>query len=130
MWRKGGMGEFYTYLPPFTVAGYEANEAQCHVPPYSECNPDYGNSIGRGAFNFTSGERGTVAMRVLLNDPGVANGELELWYNGESVISVGGLIIRDSAEGRIRGLMMQTFFGGKWRSSAFRRWGRGPRVRY
>ena len=114
------MGEFYTYLPPFTTPGYEANEAQCHVPPYSECNPEYGNSIGRGAFNFTGGERGTVAMRVLLNDPGVANGELELWYNGESVIELGGLIIRDSAEGRIRGLMMETFFGGKWRRPASR----------
>ena len=113
MWRTGGMGELYTYLPPYTTAGYEANEVQCNVPPYSECNPEYGNSIGRGAFNFTSGERGTVAMRVLLNDAGVSNGELELWYNGESVISVGGLIIRDSDEGRIRGLMMQTFFGGK-----------------
>ncbi|KAF9648354.1 hypothetical protein BDM02DRAFT_3115530 [Thelephora ganbajun] len=113
MWRRGGMGEFYTYLPPFTVPGYEANEAQCHVPPYSECNPKYGNSIGRGAFNFASGERGTVAMRVLLNDAGVANGELELWYNEESVISLGGLIIRDSGKGRLRGLMMQTFFGGK-----------------
>jgi len=113
MWRREGMGEFYTYLPPFTVPGYEANEVQCDVPPYSECNPDYGNSIGRGAFNFTSGERGTVAMRVLLNDAGEANGELELWYNGDSVISLGGLIIRDSEEGRFRGLMMQTFFGGK-----------------
>jgi hypothetical protein len=121
MWRTGGMGEFYTYLPPFTTPGYEANEVQCHVPPYSECNPDYGNSIGRGAFNFTSGERGTVAMRVLLNDAGEANGELELWYNGESVISLGGLIIRDSDEGRLRGLMMQTFFGGK---------GQGPHSRH
>lgn len=120
MWRRDGMGELYTYLPPFTIPGNEANEVQCHVPPYSECNPEYGNSIGRGAFNFTAGKRGTVATRVLLNDAGVANGELELWYNGESVISVGGLIIRDSDEGRIRGLMMQTFFGGKWRKPTFR----------
>jgi len=114
MWRVDGMGEFYNYLPPFTTPGYEANEVQCHVPPYSECNPDYGNSVGRGAFSFTSGERGTVAMRVLLNDAGEANGEIELWYNGKSVIMLGGLIIRDSEEGRLRGLMMQTFFGGKW----------------
>lgn len=107
------MGEVYSYLPPFTIPGFEANEAQCHVPPYSECNPDFGNSVGRGAFSFTSGDRGTVAMRVLLNDAGEANGEIELWYNGKSVISLGGLIIRDSDQGRLRGLMMQTFFGGK-----------------
>jgi hypothetical protein len=115
MWRSGGIGELYTYLPQFTIPGYEANEAQCHVPPYSECNPDYGNSVGRGAFNFTSGNRGTVAMRVLLNDAGVANGELEIWYNGDRVIILDRVIIRDSCESRIRGLMMQTFFGGKWR---------------
>jgi hypothetical protein len=115
MWRSGGIGELYTYLPQFTIPGYEANEAQCHVPPYSECNPDYGNSVGRGAFNFTSGNRGTVAMRVLLNDAGVANGELEVWYNGDRVIRLDRVIIRDSCESRIRGLMMQTFFGGKWR---------------
>lgn len=127
MWRKNGMGEFYTYLPPFTIPGYGANEAQCHVPPYSECNPQYGNSIGRGAFSFTPSERGTVAMRVLLNDAGVANGEIQLWYNGASVISLGGLIIRDSDEGRIRGLMMQTFFGGKWRMRPFRLY--GPTIR-
>jgi hypothetical protein len=54
-------------------------------------------------------------MRVLLNDVGVANGELELWYNGQNVTSLAGLTIRDSDEGRMRGLMMQTFFGGKWR---------------
>ncbi|KAF9239164.1 polysaccharide lyase family 14 protein [Melanogaster broomeanus] len=112
MWRTDGAGEIYSYLPPYTDPQFAANEAQCTVPPYSECNPDYGASIGRGAFYFTSGQWNTVSQRVRLNDIGQPNGELELYVGSVSVINVGGLILRDSEEGRIRGIMMQTFFGG------------------
>ncbi|KAF9239161.1 polysaccharide lyase family 14 protein [Melanogaster broomeanus] len=112
MWRTDGAGEIYSYLPPYTDPQFAANEAQCTVPPYSECNPDYGASIGRGAFYFTSGQWNTVSQRVRLNDIGQANGELELYVGSVSVINVGGLILRDSDEGRIRGIMTQTFFGG------------------
>jgi len=115
MWRSDGQGEFYTYTPPFTIPGFEVNGKQCSVPPFSECNPQYGNSVGRGAFGFKAGTRTTVAERVRLNDVGKANGEIELWVNGKSVIKVTGLILRAKSSGRIRGLMMQTFFGGMWR---------------
>ncbi|KAL4065171.1 polysaccharide lyase family 14 protein [Scleroderma citrinum] len=53
-----------------------------------------------------------VYQRIRLNDVGVANGELELYTAGRSVIKVTGLILRDREEGRIRGIQMQTFFGG------------------
>jgi hypothetical protein len=108
MWRTNGAGEMYTYLPP----GYDANDAVCNIPPFSTCNPTYGASVGRGAFAFKAGESNTVSMRVRLNDAGQSNGELEIWANGQSVISTSGLILRDSDAGRIRGIMMQTFFGG------------------
>lgn len=108
MWRENGQGEVYAYLPPTITA----NQALCNVPPKSICNPQYGSSVGRGAFNFKSGQANAVAMRVRLNDVGQANGEIQLWSNGESVINVGGLVLRDSDAGRIRGLQMQTFFGG------------------
>lgn len=111
MWRTSGKGEIYAYVPPYTNPGYEANKALCSVPPLSDCNPDYGNSVGRGAFNFKAGTRYYVATRVRLNDHGKANGEIQLWANGESVINVSGLILSDSSEGRIRGIQMQTFFG-------------------
>lgn len=104
------MGEMYTYLPP----SYTANQAVCDIAPKSECNPTYGASVGRGSFNFVAGQSNAVAMRVRLNDVGQENGELQLWANGESVINVGGLVLRDSDEGRIYGLMVQTFFGGKY----------------
>ncbi|KAF8061701.1 hypothetical protein FPV67DRAFT_1509975 [Lyophyllum atratum] len=112
MWRAGGAGEFYTYLPPYTDSKFAANKKQCNVAPMSECNPTYGASVGRGSFHFAAGQWTTVSERVRLNDVGQANGELELFVNGKSVVKVDGLILRDNASGRMRGIQMQTFFGG------------------
>lgn len=114
MWRAEGTGELYTYLPPYTEPQFSANQVQCGIPPFSTCNPTYGASVGRGAFFFQSGQWNVVSQRVRLNDVGVANGELELYVAGQSVIKVMGLILRDSEEGRIRGIQMQTFFGGEY----------------
>ncbi len=47
-----------------------------------------------------------------LNDAGQENGELELFVNGQSRIKVSGLVLRSSEAGRIRGMQIQTFFGG------------------
>ncbi|KAF8626293.1 hypothetical protein AX15_004964 [Amanita polypyramis BW_CC] len=112
MWRTAGAGELYTYLPPFTEEPFSANERQCHVPPLSRCNSVYGASVGRGSFHFVPGRWTTVSQRVRLNDIGTANGEIELFVNGQSVINVDGLILRDSPSGRLRGIQMQSFFGG------------------
>lgn len=108
MWRTKGAGEVYTYLPP----AYEANDNVCDVKPVSHCNPTYGASVGRGAYTFEAGQSTTVSMRVRLNDVNQENGEIEMFANGQSVINVGGLVLRDSDAGRFRGIMMQTFFGG------------------
>ncbi|KAG6883664.1 hypothetical protein C0993_004852 [Termitomyces sp. T159_Od127] len=113
MWRGEAAGEFYTYLPPYTDARFAANKVQCDAVANSDCNPTYGASIGRGAFKFADGAWTTVTERVRLNDVGKANGELELFVNGKSIINLDGLILRDSSAGRIRGIQMQTFFGGK-----------------
>jgi len=111
MWRTDAQGEFYTYLPPYTDSRFKANKAQCDAPN-SDCNPTYGASIGRGSFHFAAGSWTTVSQRVRLNDVGQANGEIELFANGKSVIEVKGLILRDSERGRIRGIQAQTFYGG------------------
>ncbi|KAI0263733.1 hypothetical protein BC834DRAFT_827093 [Gloeopeniophorella convolvens] len=108
MWRKDGAGEVYAYLP----TGYDANKAACNVPPFSTCNAVYGDSIGRGSFQFKAGGWTTVSERVRLNDVGKENGEIQLFVNGESVINLSGIVLRDSDQGRIRGVEMQTFFGG------------------
>ena len=51
----------------------------------------------------------------------MANGELELFFNGESVINVGGLMLRGDDAGKIRGIIMQTFFGGMSETFSFPR---------
>ncbi|KII89387.1 polysaccharide lyase family 14 protein [Plicaturopsis crispa FD-325 SS-3] len=112
MWRQNGTGELYTYLPPYTDSKFAANKKVCDVKPMSDCNPTYGASVGRGSYSFTPGSWTTVSQRVKLNDAGQANGEIELFVGGKSVVNVDGLILRDSAAGRMRGIQMQTFFGG------------------
>ncbi|KAM5542808.1 hypothetical protein V8D89_003769 [Ganoderma adspersum] len=108
MWRTSGAGELYTYLPPDSPE----NKAVCTVPPKSDCNDVFGASVGRGAFKFTPGKRNTIGQRIRLNDVGKANGELELFVDGKSVFTVPGLVLRTAASGRIRGIQMQSFFGG------------------
>ncbi|KAI0792651.1 polysaccharide lyase family 14 protein [Abortiporus biennis] len=108
MWRANGAGEVYSYLPP----DEKANQKVCNVPPFSECNPTYGASIGRGSFDFKDGGRTLITQRVKLNDIGKENGELEMWVDGKSLINLDGLVYRTSSEGRVRGIQFQTFFGG------------------
>lgn len=36
-----------------------------------------------------------------------------MFVGGVSVVNVGGLVLRNSSDGRIRGMQMQTFFGGE-----------------
>lgn len=109
MWRGDGDGELYTYFPP----GFSANDKLCNIKPFSECNPEYGASVGRGSFQFARGAWTTVAERVKLNDVAESNGEVQLWVNGKSVIDVRGVVLRARGAGKLRGIQFQTFFGGK-----------------
>jgi len=55
-----------------------------------------------------------------LNDVGVANGEIDIWVNGDKVICITGIVIRENADTVVRGAHFQTFFGGnsqEWASS-------------
>jgi hypothetical protein len=72
MFRTNGMGEIYNYLPTSISQG----NGYCETAPYSTCSPDYGDSIGRGAFSWVTGSWNVVAIRVKLNDVGQSNGEL------------------------------------------------------
>ncbi|KAJ7064406.1 hypothetical protein B0H15DRAFT_794682, partial [Mycena belliarum] len=110
MWRSKGLGELYTYLP-LTPSNRDRLLA---VPPSSKENSDYGFSVGRNAFKFDPavGKWISLAFRVKLNAVGCEDGELELWVDGKSVITVSGLMFRDSEQSRIKGGHFQTFFGG------------------
>lgn len=110
MWRTDGAGESYLYLPSSTR--FPANKKQCTAVPGSSCNDDFGNSIGRGLIKFKPGVRTTITQRVRLNDAGQSNGELQVWQDGNSVFELDGIVFRQSDVGRIRGVQMQSFFGG------------------
>ncbi|KAJ7063012.1 hypothetical protein B0H15DRAFT_978124 [Mycena belliarum] len=104
MWRTNGAGELYTYLPdPFDGAQFAVNKKICDIAN-SHCNPDYGSSIAHGTFTFPTGKWMALSERVKLNTAGKADGELELFVDGKSVISATGLILRDSDKGRMRGI--------------------------
>ena len=72
MWRKDDMGEFTPTYPPRWSLRFRFHQ-------WRTWNLDYAR---------------------IVNDGGTANRELELRYNGESVF-IGGLIIRNSDEGRL-----------------------------
>jgi hypothetical protein len=108
MWRENGLAELYAYLPHVS-ANTNAIE---NIKPETIVNPDYGDSIGRGAFKWTPGAWGTVAQRVKMNDVGKANAEVEIYFNGKSVINIKGLELCTFSSSTFRGVMYQCFFGG------------------
>jgi len=108
MWRENGLGELYAYLPQIP----SNTVAFANTPPKTVSNEAYGDSVGRGAFTWATGEWTRVAQRVKLNDIGSANGEIEVYANGQSVIKVSGLTFRTDPNSLVRGAQIQTFFGG------------------
>ena len=101
------MGEIYNYLP--TTAA-QANSGYCSTPPFSTCNPDYGDSIGRGSFYFSTNAWTTVAQRFKMNDMGQSNGEQELYVNGTSMIQLNNMQYAQEDGFKFYGIMAQTFF--------------------
>jgi len=47
-----------------------------------------------------------------MNDVGKANAEVQIYFNGKSVINITGLELRDSSSSTFRGGQYQCFFGG------------------
>lgn len=41
-----------------------------------------------------------------------SKGQIQLWVDGNSVIDIDGLTLRDTEAGKIKGMHFQTFFGG------------------
>ncbi|KAI6117839.1 hypothetical protein EDD16DRAFT_1586271 [Pisolithus croceorrhizus] len=108
MWRQNGMGELYAYAPMNATN----EKILLAVPPSSNPNGRYGTSVGVGAWTFEPGVWTTVAERIKLNSVGEADGEVQVWINGECVIHAKGLILRVDKESHIKGIHFETFFGG------------------
>jgi hypothetical protein len=92
MWRAGGEGEVYAYLPT---------------------SEEHGTSLGRGCWSFEpDGGWSTIRQRVQLNSPDAEDGRITVWQDDRLVLDRGGLQFRTTDELRIEGLFFSTFFGG------------------
>ncbi len=91
MWRAGGAGEVYAYLPS---------------------SVEHGTSLGRGAWTWPTGRWVEVVQHVRLNTPGAADGVLEVTVDGRRVLNLTSLTYRTDPELRIDGVFFSTFFGG------------------
>jgi hypothetical protein len=92
MWRADGAGELYLYHPGQT--------ASC------------GESIDRGAWTFARGVWTVIAEQVVMNSPGQSNGTVRVWIDGQMKIEARNLLLRDTADVAVGGLLFSTFFGG------------------
>jgi Polysaccharide lyase 14 len=91
MWRGGGDGEVYAYLPT---------------------SEDHGTSLGRGCWYFPTNQWVAIQQRVKLNTPGASDGEVTVWQDGRQVLSQRGVTYRTTDQLKIDGVFFSTFFGG------------------
>ncbi len=91
MWRAGGAGEVYAYLPS---------------------SISHGTSLGRGSWTFPTGTWTCMTQHVKLNNPGQADGSVDVSVNGTPVFKQGALVYRTVPTLKIDGLFFSTFFGG------------------
>ncbi|HVU28682.1 MAG TPA: hypothetical protein VHG71_13240 [Verrucomicrobiae bacterium] len=93
MWRTGGAGEAYPFLPTSPTSG--------------------GTELGKGNWNFAADNQWhTLQQKCVLNDIGASNGVIQVWYDGEMVLNAGNLFFRSTNSLKIDGVIFQTFFGG------------------
>lgn len=91
MWRSGGDGEVYAYLPT---------------------SEEHGTSLGRGCWFFPVNQWVAIEQRVKLNTPGASDGEVTVWQDGRQVLTQRGMTYRTTDQLKIDGLFFSTFFGG------------------
>lgn len=112
MWRTGGAGELYAYLPPGAKSVNKPAVCQVNGKSNSSCDEDYGWSLGRSSWTWSPGEWQTIAQKVTLNDIGKSNGEVIVYMNGKQVYKASGIQLRVNKSAVPRGFMAQIFFGG------------------
>ncbi|MBL7512114.1 polysaccharide lyase, partial [Frankia nepalensis] len=89
MWRTGGTGVVYAYLPS---------------------SKDFGTSLG--GWTWPTGRWATVQQRVRLNTPGRADGSVTVWLDGRDILRADDVLFRETAALRVDGVFFSTFFGG------------------
>lgn len=96
MWREGGKIVHYVYHPDQPTG-------------YGEDFP--WDDSGEQKF-FEPGRWQHVETRVVMNDPGMRNGIVQSWLDGELVLDVDNIRFRDTPYLKIDTFYFNTFFGG------------------
>jgi hypothetical protein len=96
MWRSGGQGEAYLYIPKDT---------------------EWGLQLGTGSFTFQPGRWHHLEVETKLNTPGQSDGSLAVWLDGgqaggEPQLLEEGLLFRSKDSVKIDRFFFTTFFGG------------------
>jgi hypothetical protein len=91
MWRSGGAGELYAYLPS---------------------SERVGTSFERGAWHWQPGHWHTIVESVSLNDPGGENGSIRVVVDERAVVELSDVVFRTTSTLMIEGIFFSTFFGG------------------
>ncbi|KAF9577184.1 hypothetical protein BGW38_007772 [Lunasporangiospora selenospora] len=106
MWRAGGIGEAYAYVPA------DPSSKFCKDPQVL-CNDQYGKSIGRGLIYFQPGTWTRLDILMELNEPaGMSNGTLQIYLDGELAVNQHNIPYRSTGMVGFQGLLFSSFFGG------------------
>jgi hypothetical protein len=112
----GGIGNTGTNTPNGTD-GFSARfmwqeDGGLIAYPFLPTSPGDGTSIGKGVFSFTPGKWYLLTEKIVLNEPGVSDGEIEVSIDGKLVFAQGRIEYRTASTLQINGILFQTFFGG------------------
>jgi hypothetical protein len=91
LWKEGGVGAVYAYLPNSVT---------------------WGSALGVGRWSIKTDEWMNFQLILALNDPGKENGAIDVSVDGHSVYSDNSVVFRDVPELKVDGLFFSTFFGG------------------
>lgn len=94
MWRAGGAGEMYLYVPGGQPAALCDGAEECEGE-----GGEYGLSVGRGSWTFARGGWTSVRQEVRLGTAGRADGGFKVWVNGELVLEEEEVMFRAAVEG-------------------------------
>ncbi|KAG1459228.1 hypothetical protein G6F56_006207 [Rhizopus delemar] len=103
MWREGGAGEAYAYIP--------TSDSLCSSNQVI-CNSDYGTSFSRGVIHFSTMKWTRIEMYVKANSGSDSNGILQVWQDNSLVINRQDIQFRANQSLGISNWMFSTFFGG------------------
>lgn len=116
MWRRQCNGELYIYAPrDKQTKGFCSKYRDCEEAeqyPCNFCNKDKGVSFARGVFKFVPGRWHNIKLSIVLNDPGKANGYVELRVDGRLVTSFDNMVWRQNRNVNVEAIDVASWFGG------------------